>query len=110
MKIALISPYESTASVGVRTLSSVLRAAGFETKLFFIPLPFEVPYDEVLMKGLSDLLNDCQVVGISLTSNYLDRAVQLTQWIRQTGSQRILWGGIHPTLEPQECLEHADFV
>jgi len=88
----------------------VLRAAGFETKLFFIPLPFEVPYDEVLMKGLSDLLNDCQVVGISLTSNYLDRAVQLTQWIRQTGSQRILWGGIHPTLEPQECLEHADFV
>lgn len=110
MKVALISPYESTASVGVRTLSAVLRAQGFETKLFFIPLPFEVPYGERLVQGLSDLLSDCQVVGISLTSNYFERAVQLTTWLRQAGSWRILWGGIHPTLEPQECLEHADYV
>ena len=46
MKVSLISPFESVVSYGVRCLSAVLKQAGFETQMIFLPresegLPWE---------------------------------------------------------------------
>jgi len=110
MKVALISPYESIASYGVRIISATLKQQGRTTGIFFIPLPFEIEYSENLLNGLVNLLKNYDVVGISLSSNYFDRAVQLTRWLKKEGSWKIVWGGIHPTISPEECLAFADFV
>lgn len=106
----MISPYESIASYGVRIVSSVLKEKGFEIGIFFIPLPFDIEYPEALLSGLIKYLREYDIVGVSLTTNYFDRAVQLTQRLKKEGDWKIIWGGIHPTLEPEECLEYADIV
>jgi len=43
-------------------------------------------------------------------TNYFEGAVQITRKIRSNLDKKILWGGIHPTVRPEECLEHADMV
>jgi radical SAM superfamily enzyme YgiQ (UPF0313 family) len=50
------------------------------------------------------------LVGISVMSNFVGRARSLTQAIQQRLSVPVLWGGIHPTVKPAECLAWADLV
>lgn len=119
MKITFISPYPDVTVFGVRTLSAWLRQHGFDTQLIFLPDPFGddlVPgtdrYDEAPLRQAAELCRDSDVVGISLMTNFFDGAVQITRALRQTldRSTPILWGGIHPTIRPEECLEFADLV
>lgn len=110
MKVALISPYESVVSYGVRILSAALKKEGFETRLFFIPFGFEVDYPESLYSGMLGLIKGCDCVGISLTSNYFNHARSLTNRIKKDLRVPVIWGGIHPTIEPEECLLYADYV
>jgi anaerobic magnesium-protoporphyrin IX monomethyl ester cyclase len=111
MKIVLISPYESVASYGVRMLSAVLKQRGHEVRIIFLPLHFEERYSAELLERIAEVVKDTPLVGISLSSNYFDRAVELTRALKaKKPEQRILWGGIHPTIEPEECLDYADIV
>ena len=43
-------------------------------------------------------------------SNFWDNAIQLTQKLKQHYDTPIMWGGTHPTVRPNECLEYADMV
>jgi radical SAM superfamily enzyme YgiQ (UPF0313 family) len=52
-----------------------------------------------------------RLVGLSLTSSEFDAASKLTaklrEWLPDT---IILWGGVHPTIEPEACAQIADYV
>ena len=120
MRVALISPYSNITSFGVRLLSSCLKGAGHQVKLVFMSAYSrahhlrefaERPYSESGLASLSELCSDCDLVGISLMTNFHAAAVQMTEAIRErrTGVP-ILWGGVHPTICPGESLEHADMV
>jgi anaerobic magnesium-protoporphyrin IX monomethyl ester cyclase len=50
------------------------------------------------------------LIGISLLTNYYNHAVQLTNRFRQDLKAPIIWGGVHPTVLPEESLEHADMI
>jgi len=43
-------------------------------------------------------------------SNFYDNAVQITKKLKDNYDFPILWGGIHPTVRPEESLQHADMV
>jgi len=45
-------------------------------------------------------------------SNHFDNAVQITSYLQKSGRCRapIIWGGVHPTLRPEECLVYADLI
>ncbi|GAH48371.1 unnamed protein product, partial [marine sediment metagenome] len=43
-------------------------------------------------------------------TNHFDRAVQVTQCVQKTAGIPVVWGGIHPTVRPEECLQYADVV
>lgn len=118
MRVTLISVYESVTSYGLRVLSAVLKEAGFETRLIFLPretenMPwdgFRYPYPETVLDQVAELASDSRLVGISLMTNYFHNAVQITEHLLRSTNAPIVWGGIHPTVCPEECLEYADII
>lgn len=56
------------------------------------------------------LCADAGLVGISVMTSSVFIARQLTAAIRTSLSVPVIWGGIHPTVRPEECLRYADLV
>jgi anaerobic magnesium-protoporphyrin IX monomethyl ester cyclase len=117
MKICLISPYPDITAYGLRTISACLKQGGHETRMIFLPDPYgddpKEGVDRYTRPVLDELVALCQgadVIGISLMTNFFDSAVQLTGRLKQELDAKVVWGGIHPTVCPMECLEHADMV
>jgi len=114
MRVALVSTYASPIALGLRYISSYLKQAGHETELYFLnarrkeasqPLPPEV------LEQIIERLRGADLIGVSLMTNSYMRAVEVTSAVKKAGIKApVVWGGVHPTLAPEECLEHADFV
>jgi len=56
-----------------------------------------------------DFSLDFDLIGISCMTATANRTYQLSDMYRQRGSKVVL-GGIHPTILPQEAIQHADAV
>lgn len=120
MKVALISLYADIQSVGVRLLSACLKQAGHQTVRVFLWCPTNVGKNgfdflrsaqrDAMVAELARLLSDTDLIGISLMSEHVFRARFLTAELRQHLSAPIIWGGVHPTIRPEECLQYADMV
>ncbi|MBN1296838.1 B12-binding domain-containing radical SAM protein [bacterium] len=119
MDVVLISPYSDIAALGVRGISAVLKEAGHHTRLIFLPYQFpEIEYRRDFMITYSDTILDqvtclCRgagIIGISLMTNYFEQAATLSTHLRQTLGIPLIWGGIHPTISPEHCLDYCDYV
>ncbi|OPX96097.1 MAG: B12 binding domain protein [Syntrophorhabdus sp. PtaB.Bin006] len=119
MKITLVSLEPEIYSYGLRILSSCLREKGHDTRMIFM-LPdkqrsdgdkFRTKYDQEAIRNLLELCSDSGLIGISLMSNQFMQAIQITESLKANGTPApIIWGGVQPTVEPEECLEFADIV
>lgn len=117
MNIALISPYPDITAFGLRTISAYLRRHGHATRLFFLPDPLGDDlvwgverYSPRVLDRLTELCADCGLIGIGLMTNYFDNARQISTHLRARLAVPLIWGGVHPTIRPAECLEFADYV
>ena len=110
MKIALISLYSTISSYGLRSISACLKQEGYEVNLIFLPQKWETRYDEEVLNNLVSLVREADLIGISLMTNHFDNAVQLTSRIKQSINTTVMWGGVHPTIRPEECLDYADII
>jgi anaerobic magnesium-protoporphyrin IX monomethyl ester cyclase len=114
-RVAIISMYD-VENNAVRILASTLRAAGFHVaEIYFKDWVsnhlFPATDDE--LKNLARVLlrEEINLACISLrASAYYNSARILTQHIQETVNIPVLWGGMHPTLMPEQCLETADLV
>lgn len=43
-------------------------------------------------------------------TNFFDNAVQITKKLKANLDVPVMWGGVHPTMRPSECLDYADIV
>jgi radical SAM superfamily enzyme YgiQ (UPF0313 family) len=119
MRMALISPYTSITMCSVRQLSACMKVAGHQVNLIFLPaypkadarirLKAE-PYTPECMSSLAELCSDCDLVGISLMTDFHSAALQITRSLRGRVKAPVIWGGVHPSFTPEECLRHADMV
>ncbi len=123
MKVVLVSPYPDITNYGLRTLSAVIREAGHSTRLLCMP---DFTGDGVVthgslgaqryppsaIRGFLELVEDADLIGISVMTHYFDTARQLTEAVRRRHGRDkpVIWGGFHPSARPVECLHHADFV
>ncbi|MCE5229907.1 B12-binding domain-containing radical SAM protein [bacterium] len=76
---------------------------------FVCPYPTPVTDGEVelLLKRLEAFGAD--VVGFSITSSHMPAILQVTKAIRRRFPKMLqVWGGIHPTMDPEGCLKYAD--
>jgi len=110
MKITLISPYEEIYALGIRILSSCLKKEGHNIQVIFLRNCFYDRYKDKTLNEVVELSRGTDLIGISLMTNLFENAVQITQMLKKNLSVPILWGGIHPTIRPEECLDYADMV
>ncbi len=110
-------------TIGIRILSSVLKKEGYNVELLFIPNmkyelvrrgfhrgTFVAKYDEVALDQITNFCKDAHLIGLSLISRDLDASIQVTTRLKQRIKAPIIWGGFHPTVCPEECLQFADMV
>ena len=114
MHVALISTYTHPIALGLRYVSSFLKAHGQQTTMFFLRSKrdtAEADFSPALLDDLVDRLRDADLIGMSLMTNTFHRACVLTEAIRSAGIKvPIVWGGTHPTVATEESMEVADIV
>lgn len=108
MHITLICADDELWSSGMRIISSVLREAGHETTMIFAGST-RTPLDQDAMQRIVELVADSAIIGISSMSRGSARAKQIIGGLRPL-ERLIVWGGIHPTLFPEDCAAHADLI
>jgi anaerobic magnesium-protoporphyrin IX monomethyl ester cyclase len=72
----------------------------------FIP-PSEIE-KELFAKTIADL--DPDLVGISVLTLHEGIAKNLTEIVRANSSALVAWGGVHPTIDPEACIQVADIL
>ncbi len=124
MKITLISTSPDIQCFGIRMISACLKKDGHNVDLIFLQKSGNIEtelkwmnqnkkikqFADKTMDDLTELTKESDLVGITLMSNYWDNAIQITEKIKENYDIPIVWGGIHPTIRPDECLDHADMV
>jgi len=127
MKVVFVTLFDEFC-LGVRYISAVLRRAGHETALvhlrrledinrfpgqkgdgdYFFPPAYVSAHElELLQQTLAQLKPD--VIGFSLTSNFVALAEYLTRRVRPLGA-KIVWGGIDMLADPERALRSADII
>jgi radical SAM superfamily enzyme YgiQ (UPF0313 family) len=106
MKILLISPCKTTKarrSKFIMIPQLALHLIGALT-----PPEHEV---KVIEEEIEDIPFDdnCDLVGISCMTSNAPRGYRIAQEFRARG-KKVVMGGVHPTLLPNEALRHADSV
>jgi len=106
--------------LGLRSISACLKKAGHTTQIIF--LPFQLPelhpsvdfqehtYTAELLNQVTEFASNADLVGISIMTNYFHMAKDLTLHLKSKLDKPVIWGGIHTSIRPEECLEVADFV
>lgn len=51
-----------------------------------------------------------KLVGISVLSPFIYFARRFTQLIHENSSALVIWGGTHPTVNPESCIQETDLI
>ncbi len=70
-----------------------------------------VPMDEEI-DGIIERLRFLKpdIVGISVSSIHYWAAIKVTREIQKNLKIPVIWGGLHPSIAPEECIEFADLI
>ncbi len=114
MKIALVATYTHPIALGLRYVSSYLKAGGHDVEMIFMKSKrdtFKADFSEASLDHFVERLRDRDLIGMGLMTNTFHRAWVLTQRLRDAGIKApIIWGGTHPTVAPEESLEVPDII
>jgi len=97
-------------------LHAILKKAGFNVSSIFLKRQNRdlsmtpASNDEIscLVRQIKRLNPD--LVGISVRTVLFQLACRITKEIKQETGSLVIWGGVHPTIRPYQCLESADIV
>jgi len=95
---------------GLRYLSACLKRAGHRTRLIVLYGDNDHHVLSAQSRQLVGLVQDADLIGLSFMSYFFDSAVQLTRRLKRALDLPIVWGGVHPTVRPRECLDHVELV
>jgi anaerobic magnesium-protoporphyrin IX monomethyl ester cyclase len=105
-----------TSAIGVRSLAACLKRAGHQVQLLFLANAGEKDdsnryfYPDYVGDQVISLCKKSKLVGLSFLSSGFHRARQLTERLKNELDLLVIWGGIHATVEPEQCLNYADGV
>lgn len=111
MKITLISPIPS--DIGLCTISSMLKSRGHLVRLLFVPELLEdcmKPLPAGATDRIIEFVGAADIIGINGLSENLIKTAALVDDLKNRIGTPIVWGGIHATLRPHDCIKHADIV
>ena len=105
MNIIIIEPYHLNRRYDIRSLTPNLGPVVIATLLKEKGHKVEVISEYVTKLDL-ELLNQADLVGISITTYNAKRGYEVARQIKRP----IVFGGIHASLLPEECLDYGDYV
>lgn len=108
MHVTLICADDDAWALGARSISAALRTAGHQTRMIFAGSA-RAPFGERESESVGLLVRASDVVGISSMSRGSKRAKAILACLRLLGKKTV-WGGMHPTLYPEDCAPHADLI
>ncbi len=111
MKITLISTSTFPPDQGIRTISSVLKKAGHNVRIVFMTASedYRRLYETTELKQLAALCKDSGMIGVNSFASTAKRAMQIINFLKPLKIP-IVWGGIHATISPQDCINYCDIV
>lgn len=111
MKVLLIIVSDNIQAFGPRTLTSCLKQHGHTVRRLFLNVIYHQPLPEQVCLDAVELAQGYDLIGVSIpAANYYRNACQITRHLKAQGTAPVIFGGVHPTLTPMECLELADMV
>jgi anaerobic magnesium-protoporphyrin IX monomethyl ester cyclase len=108
MKIALIYMELDFWALGPRTISAVLKSAGYDTRLLLMGTEEKTFSQEALLEARK-LTMDADLIGVSSFSRGSEKAKELILALKPL-NKLVVWGGVHATLYLEECAAAADLV
>src|SRR4030042_1457259 len=106
MKLLLISPSRKSGGKALR--ATKIPQLGLHILASLTPNDVDITVVDEEIREI-DFSSDFDLVGISCMTATANRSYQLSDLFRQRGSKVVL-GGIHPTILPQEAIQHADAI
>jgi len=108
MHISLIYTDRDPWALGMRGLSSILKERGYHTRLIFMGSD-GAKYPRGTLERARGLVKDSGLIGVSCLSRGSEKAKQVIQYLKPL-QKPIIWGGLHATLNPDECAQYADMA
>ena len=73
---------------------------------------FHDPITEEDIGALFEQLDKLQpsLIGLGLQSSHFEIGKDLTAKIKNRFKAPVVWGGAHPTIDPESCIKHTDIV
>lgn len=107
--ILLISLINSTDNIGLKYLNSALLSKGYSPNLLFYTSDDRDYFGKIAGFAVKE---NFDVVGVSLMSRFFEKAAGLSAVLRSelSGDVPVVWGGTHPTIDPDGCKKYADYV
>ncbi|KKS66084.1 MAG: Cobalamin B12-binding domain protein [Parcubacteria group bacterium GW2011_GWC1_43_12] len=113
MKISLIVSADITDSYGFNVLAAQLKKfkdRNVEVGQFYIFYDFNKSYPPEAIEDLVSLCRGSDLIGISLLSSAFKNSVAITKALKEKINCPVIWGGKHPTADPEECVRYADMI
>lgn len=86
---------------------------GYKSNILFLPNLSNFSNNNRRLQNIGSFILKIKpnLIGISLMSTEYNSARSLTKYLKSfIKSVPIIWGGIHPTISPENCLDYADYV
>jgi radical SAM superfamily enzyme YgiQ (UPF0313 family) len=90
---------------GVSYISGLLKAQGIETWLLNVNEQLDYPLDMARIRRDVERI-DPDIIGFSVLTNQYKYALQIAEDVKKYRDTPVMFGGIHPTMDPGETLSH----
>lgn len=122
--VTIICLTDDVYCIGPRRISSQLKRHGFDVNLIFLKAQslwgqlrqrFSAHFEaggvsETVYRQLVDVCRDSLVVGLSVWTHQAEEAEALTRRLQQDVAGKVIWGGIHPTSFPEQCMSLVEGI
>jgi|TARA_B100001964_G_C14205528_1_gene587917 radical SAM superfamily enzyme YgiQ (UPF0313 family) len=125
LEIRLASVEDGLDNIGFRKISAYIKSIHSNTKVAYVPtgnvrsltkiLTEKGPEDGELLDqdilNVSQFLAEGNLVGLSSMTQYSTTVYKIVAKVRQFNpGAYIIWGGIHPIIQPEDAIKYADAV
>ena len=121
MQIRLASIEDGVDNLGFRKVSAFIKSIHPDTKVGYIPTGNRQGLARVLAQKqggdlseedihiTSEFLAQGDIVGLSAMTQYSSTVYKVIKHTRRLNPRTyIVWGGIHPIVQPEDAIKHAD--
>jgi len=108
MRVLFIYTENDPWALGMRSVVAVVKRAGHHTRILLMGSDKE-SYPPIVLEEMKKLAQEAEVICVSCFSRGSDKAKQVVEHLRSLGKITV-WGGVHATLNPQDCANYVDLV